>query len=105
MNSGTNPSVLHDRATRGETLSSEDQAVLDAWYGSNDQNETNLLEKSVPVVGVEDLASLRTQVNNAQQKLSQSIERVLKISEENENLRREIEEMRNHLLAHVPQTA
>jgi len=32
---------LHDRATRGEKLSKEDQMLLDAWYEAQDRAEMN----------------------------------------------------------------
>lgn len=32
---------LHDRATRGEELSREDQILLEAWYEAQDRAEMN----------------------------------------------------------------
>ena len=34
---------LHDRATRGEELSKEDQILLDAWYEAQDRAEMKSL--------------------------------------------------------------
>jgi hypothetical protein len=34
---------LHDRATRGETLSPEEQAQLESWYALQDEIEDNIL--------------------------------------------------------------
>lgn len=38
---------LHDRATRGEELSQEDQILLDAWYEAQDRAEMNGLNLTV----------------------------------------------------------
>ncbi len=35
--------LLHDKATRGESLSAGEQAQLDAWYAEQDQAEAHLL--------------------------------------------------------------
>ncbi len=89
MASGKNPSRLHDRATRGETLSSTDQVALDAWYADNDQRESEQIgTPSDQTIG--DLASLRAQVADAQQNLYESMERVRQISEKNEQMRQEV---------------
>jgi hypothetical protein len=34
---------LHDRATRGETLSAEEQKQLENWYASQDTAESKML--------------------------------------------------------------
>ena len=34
---------LHDRATRGEELSQENQILLDAWYEAQDRAEMKIL--------------------------------------------------------------
>jgi hypothetical protein len=40
---------LHDRETRGEILTSTEQAQLTAWYETQDEDETALLVSSMPV--------------------------------------------------------
>jgi hypothetical protein len=37
---------LHDRATRGEPLSAEERAILDAWYAQQDAEEAAQLEQN-----------------------------------------------------------
>ncbi len=34
---------LHDKLTRGESLSAEEQATLDAWYAAQDEAESHTL--------------------------------------------------------------
>lgn len=59
--------VLHDRATRGEKLTPEEQQILDAWYREQDQAEHAILEQGMPVT---DTAVLRAQLEVAMQQLA-----------------------------------
>jgi hypothetical protein len=53
---------LHDKATRGGTLSSDERAHLDAWLSAQDETEASLLSpKRVEPA----LAELRSQVNSS----------------------------------------
>jgi hypothetical protein len=48
---------LHDRATRGETLSPEEHAQLEAWYAQLDRVEMATLENASTAESREALAS------------------------------------------------
>ncbi|MES2460516.1 MAG: hypothetical protein V4671_08020 [Armatimonadota bacterium] len=98
------PALLHDRATRGETLSPAEQAALDAWYADSDRAESETLGQESASVA-DDVAVLRAQVAAAQEKLYKSIDRVRQISDENEQMRQEIAQMRSRLTAPLPQAA
>ena len=40
--------ALHDRATRGEQLTADERAQLEAWYLRQDQAENELLRPTTP---------------------------------------------------------
>ena len=46
---------LHDRATRGEVLTAEEQSQLSKWYAAQDQIENDLLNASNPVASTSEL--------------------------------------------------
>ena len=53
---------LHDRASRGETLSAEEQAQLEKWYALQDQAEAEVLG----LTGLTDtVAALQAQIESA----------------------------------------
>jgi len=89
---------LHDRATRGELLSAEEQAQLENWYALQDSAESHALGMTA---AEETAATLRSQVDAALVQLITVTKRVQEIAAENEALRREIIALRRQL-AHLP---
>ena len=90
--------ALHDRATRGLPLSTEEQAQLDEWYKTLDREE----HISMPQTGdVDSLESLQSQVRSGVQQLLAAAERVQELTEQNDALRREIAALQQRL-AHRP---
>ena len=89
---------LHNRLTRGVTLSAEETAALDAWYAEQDADELAALSETH---SQEDLARLHQRVElavAALQSATQDIERQLA---ENDRLRTENAALRQRL----PKTA
>jgi hypothetical protein len=87
---------LHDRATRGEELSSEEQAQLENWYALQDSAETQALGLAPD----EDrLGALQAQVEAALTELMAVTRRSQETSSENEALRREIIALRRQLVS------
>jgi peptidoglycan hydrolase CwlO-like protein len=78
---------LHDRATRGEALSPEEQAQLENWYATQDRAEADQLGLTATT---ETVASLQTQIDSALTSLTTITRRIQEIAEENQALRREI---------------
>lgn len=76
---------LHDRMTRGEMLTAEEQAALTAWYAQQDDAESTLLA-AAPVAS---LATLQAQVDTALARMQSVTQRIQTLAEENEALRRE----------------
>ena len=103
MNSDDLGRDLHDRATRGEQLSSENQMQLDTWYVAQDRAEMEALSEAMLV---RDSAILQTQVDAMMEQLSTISRRIQKTATENAALRREINMLHRRLATQaVPQPA
>jgi peptidoglycan hydrolase CwlO-like protein len=85
---------LHDRATRGETLSVEEQRQLDMWYTAQDYAEMAMLNLDTATKNV---TSLQTQVDSVLIQLGIVTKRIQEIAEENESLRKEVAIFRRKL--------
>ena len=97
---------LHDRATRGETLSAEEQRQLDMftsfsslaslnrWYTTQDYAEMAMLNLDTATKTV---TSLQTQVDSVLIQLGFVTKRIQEIAEENEALRKEVAIFRRKL--------
>lgn len=94
---------LHDRATRGESLSVEEEMRLENWYAREDNAESRALGLTATT---ETLTTLQSQVDAAQAQLMTVVKRIQEVASENESLRREIATLRRQL-AHLltPQSA
>jgi hypothetical protein len=80
---------LHDKATRGASLTGEEQAQLEAWYAEQDQAESEGL--GLTHVSPR-LAPLQAQVETT---LTQ---RIQELTAQNETLRREIAALQHQLI-------
>ena len=78
---------LHHRATRGEPLSAEERAQLDAWYARLDAEEGAALARAAPS---SDLTALRAQIATALAQLGTVTQHVQALSAENATVRQEI---------------
>ena len=78
---------LHDKATRGEALTAEERARLEAWYARLDQEESALLNKAGPPAT---LAGLQTQIEATLAQLAEVTGRIQALTAENTAVRREI---------------
>jgi Tfp pilus assembly PilM family ATPase len=85
---------LHDRWTRGQMLTDEEQAQLEVWYQQQDAEEAKQLHLASTTVEISDL---QAQVEMALTQLATVIQRVQQITAENEALRREISTLRQQL--------
>lgn len=94
---------LHNRATRGEVLSAEEQAQLEEWYATQDRAETDELGLTGAAKAV---TALQAQIDSALVQIATIAKRIQEITEENEALRREIAALRRQLAQQVsPQLA
>jgi len=78
---------LHDKATRNEPLTAEEETELAAWYARLDQQENTLLTQSS---NAKESDSLRDDVENSLTRLEATARQVRAQAEENEALRRDI---------------
>lgn len=78
---------LHDRATRGETLTIEEREQLQTWYARHDQEELQQLA-SAPIP--RDLTELQTRVLQATAQVVSQAQRIQTLTAENAQLRQEI---------------
>ena len=85
---------LHDRLSRGETLSAAEQAQLTAWYATQDAAEADLLYQ--PAIET-DLEPLQRQIDIASAQLTAVTERIQQVTAENSILRQEITRLRQQL--------
>lgn len=85
---------LHDKASRGESLTAVEQAQLTAWYAAQDAAEVDVLRQ--PVVEA-DLETLQRQVEAASAQLTAVTERIQQVTVENNTLRQEITRLRQQL--------
>jgi hypothetical protein len=90
---------LHDRATRGETLSLEEQAQLEEWYAAQDRAEAADLGLTV---SAETITVLQAQVASALEQLAVVVQRIQEITKENQALRHEISRLRQQLAQILP---
>jgi hypothetical protein len=89
--------ALHDRATRGERLSADEQAALETWYAQQDQAESQLLLAQAPP---ETLEHLRAQVATAAAQLETVSQRIREVLDQNEQTRHEIALLQRQLSQH-----
>jgi predicted nucleic acid-binding Zn-ribbon protein len=86
---------LHDRATRGESLSADEQNLLESWYRQEDAAESAGLGAAVAEAS---LVALRSQVDATLEQLSAAIKRIQSVTDENAELRRENTDLRRQLV-------
>lgn len=88
---------LHDRATRGDALSEEEQRQLNEWYEIQDRAEMEMLSRSWAQRTDESVESLRSQIDAALTQIIKITKRIQEISAENQALRREIATLQSQL--------
>ena len=85
---------LHDRYTRGQPLTTEEQAQLELWYQQQDAQESRQLNLGITMVGI---ADLQAQIEGTLRQLATVIQQVQQITIENQILRQEIAILRQQL--------
>ena len=94
MTSGNLAKQLHDKATRGESVSAEERSLLEDWYALQDRAEGETLGLATDE---ETLTTLQAQVEAALTQLMTVTKRIQEVASENEALRREISTLRRQL--------
>ncbi|MGB8702838.1 MAG: hypothetical protein WCD18_25765 [Thermosynechococcaceae cyanobacterium] len=83
---------LHDRETIGESLTIQEKAQLEAWYAQKDATETAMLEAAQ--VPLPNLVMLQDRVDAAIEQLTDGVQRLYQITQENKLLHEEIAEIK-----------
>ncbi|MEM8637827.1 MAG: hypothetical protein AAGG51_03280 [Cyanobacteria bacterium P01_G01_bin.54] len=78
--------ALHDRFTRGQTLTPAEQTQLDAWYAQQDAAEAELL--TIPPIA-NDLDLLQERINQTFTQLQILSQRIQTLATENAAIRQE----------------
>ena len=90
--------ALHDRATRGETLSNEEQAHLEQWYAAQDNAEQGILSS---VTAPATTSDLQVQVTAVLERCITLAQRIQELSHHNDDLRRDIAQLRQQVARHL----
>jgi uncharacterized protein involved in exopolysaccharide biosynthesis len=85
---------LHGRACRGENLSNEERAELEAWYAEMDAEEAKTLKVTEDSASIEEL---RRQMDLEVLALRQAVEEIQAIHTTNQALRQEIADLKRRL--------
>lgn len=88
---------LHDRFTRGESLTTNEKQQLEEWYVRQDQLESEILKRDDP----DGIANLQSQIKTALLQINLASKRIKKATEENEALRREVARLRKRLAQQI----
>ena len=86
--------TFHDRATRGESLTNQEQAELQQWYTQLDHQENAALGRMQPSPTV---ADLEAQVAAAVGQLQSVTRRIQKVTADNSAIRQEIADLQRQL--------
>jgi hypothetical protein len=92
---------LHDRETIGESLTTQEKAQLEAWYAQKDAAETAMLEATQ--VPLPSLVMLQDRVDATIKQLTDGVQRLYQITQENKSLREEIAEIKQQFT--IPRSA
>ncbi|HET8627422.1 MAG TPA: hypothetical protein VFL91_08380 [Thermomicrobiales bacterium] len=85
---------LHDKATRRETLSPEEQARLDAWFAEQDAASAASLAEPA---GPQTAAALRDEIAEAAAQLEAAARRIYELASGNATLRDEVAMLQRRL--------
>jgi predicted RNase H-like nuclease (RuvC/YqgF family) len=94
MNMDRDTQKLHDRATRGESLTAAERDRLDRWYAQHDLEEADTLTKTFLSTATE---TLRAQVDAAVEQLRVLTAQIQEQGAENQTLRQEVAALKNEL--------
>jgi septal ring factor EnvC (AmiA/AmiB activator) len=90
---------LHDRYTRGETLSEEEQLLLFTWYAKQDESEAQQI--TTKSVTVSTNSQLQEQIQEAATQLQHISQQIGETTVANESIRREIAVLKDQLAQHI----
>ncbi len=90
---------LHDRFARGEVLTAEENARLEAWYAAQDAAEVQILGSAAT-----ETAPLGARIHASLQQVAETARHIQRTLTENDSLRREIASLRRELAQQTART-
>jgi len=90
---------LHDRATRGQPLTATEKALLAVWYAQQDEIENKLINSTETPQTIE---VLQAQITTALSQVAVMTQRIQDLMRQNEELRREIANLKHQLTQQLP---
>jgi len=78
---------LHQKHFKGEPLTEQEEAQLQAWYAQEDEAEIKLLQVTAPDYNV--IEQLRQQINDVLKQLTQLTQNIQMVAAENDKIRKE----------------
>jgi peptidoglycan hydrolase CwlO-like protein len=94
---------LHTRVVRGEIVSADELAQLQAWYAVHDAAEATLLQ--IPSAASLDLSRLQQDVDAALVRLTSTTQDIQRLTEQNTVLRQQIATLERRLAERLPSAA
>lgn len=91
--------ALHDKATRGMSLSTEEQAGLEEWYRLQDQEESRALGLTAYAPKV---VEVQAQIQTTLVQVAAFVQRLQEIAAENDRLKQENSLLRRQLAYQPP---
>jgi septal ring factor EnvC (AmiA/AmiB activator) len=86
---------LHDKFSRGETLTAKEQKILDNWYTRQDAAESKTLRTASKKIS---RVQLQEQIDSTLSRLTVVTRQIQKVASENDVLRRDISTLRRQLV-------
>lgn len=101
--------LLHDRITRGETLTAEEQSQLNEWYAELERDESmNLFGTPSPPESLtsekEQIVELHQQIDELLIQLSEKTQYLQQVMEQNRVLRKEVVLLRSRIAKEIGYT-
>ena len=94
MTEQTEGARLHDRSTRGESLTDAERAILDRWYQDGDEAEAALLAAQRPTASQNAVPS---DLSSALAMIRETVASIETIHQQNATLREEIAALQQRL--------
>ena len=86
--------VLHDRSTRGQSLSTEERTILERWYAEQDQDEMAALQSPQ---GLESAVDIQRDIAEVLAQLPDVSLQIKEIITQNDAIRRENAALRHQV--------
>ncbi len=95
MNETKKMQILHQRAVKGEVLTTEEQTKLQNWYKTLDREEDLILNNSEPTPNIQELRHNLSEITDQAAEISREVKTLVsqneKLRNENKTLKKALE--------------